>query len=331
MTAMTRERPVGLVLRRATRRAVQAMFVLLCVAVATFGLLRALPGDPAEIKVGPLPGFSPVQRAQFVEQVREQMGLNRAHPVQFAIWGAGVVRGDLGLTVDGQPVSQVISQRILSSVQLVAASIAFSVAASLLLALYATRSRFRIVPQAAESLATLVLVMPAFWIAFLLVALFAVRWRILPPSGYVPFSENPLEYLRRLALPCLTLSVGQIAVYFRYLYAGLQEARSSPFVTAARSKGISDRAVLYRHILPNALLPFVTVVGMFLGFLIGGTVIVEQVFGWPGLGHLLVLSVNRQDVNTLVAIVLITAIAYVTTSVVVDLTYTLLDPRTRRQ
>lgn len=315
---------------RAGYRVAQLVVVFAVVSCVTFAILHALPGDAAEIRAGPLPGLTPQQRAQVVERIRKQLGLDKSLPEQYGRWVWAFLRGDFGDTVTGQPVSQVLAQRATPTIELMVSSFLVSIILSVVLALLAYGARHRMIGQVADGIATLLLVFPAFWFAFLLVVAFAVQLKILPASGYVPFSENPVEHFRRLVLPCLSLSLGYTAIYFRYLYAGLQDARRSPFATAARAKGIPERAVAYRHVLPNAILPFVTVVGLFIGSLIGSTVIDEQIFGWPGLGQLLVLSVNARDVNTLVAIVMITSFVYATSSVVVDLAYNFLDPRMRR-
>ncbi len=173
-------------------------------------------------------------------------------------------------------------------------------------------------------------VVPSFWLGFLLVLWLAVKQPLFPASGYVTFSSSPGENIRHLILPALTLACPLTALFFRYLLAGLEEAALGAFVTAARSKGISERAIAYRHVLLNGMLPTITIIGMAAASLISSLVIVESVFSWPGLGSLLVESVTARDFNTLVAIVLLTAGAFVATSLVVDVVYWVVDPRTRR-
>jgi ABC-type dipeptide/oligopeptide/nickel transport system permease component len=173
-------------------------------------------------------------------------------------------------------------------------------------------------------------VIPSFWLGFLLVYLFAVKISVFPASGFVPLSQSASGNISHLVLPALTLAFPLTALFFRYLLAGLEEAEMGAFVVASRAKGISERAIAYRHVLPNGMLPTITIIGMATGSLLSSLVVVETVFSWPGLGSLLVQSVLERDFNTLVAIVLITAAAFVLTSIIVDLIYWFADPRTRR-
>jgi peptide/nickel transport system permease protein len=173
-------------------------------------------------------------------------------------------------------------------------------------------------------------VIPSFWLGFLVVYLFAVKTTSFPASGFVPLSQSMSGNLSHLFLPAFTLACPLTALFFRYLLAGLEEAEMGAYVVAARAKGISERAVAYRHVLPNGMLPTITIIGIATGSLLSSLVIVESVFSWPGLGSLLVQSVTDRDFNTVVAIVLLTAAAFVVTSIIVDLIYWFVDPRTRR-
>ncbi len=174
------------------------------------------------------------------------------------------------------------------------------------------------------------LVAPAFWIGLVLIVLFADQANWLPASGYVSLGTSLSQNLQHLVLPAVTLALPLTALFFRYLHSGLEDASSQPFAVAARARGLSERAIVYRHILPNGALPTITVVGLAIGSLMSSLVIVENVFSWPGMGSLLILSVNNSDYNTVVGIVLLTAATYVVVSAVVDVIYQIVDPRLRR-
>jgi peptide/nickel transport system permease protein len=317
-------------IRFVVSKAIQLVLVLLVISAITFFLLSALPGNAAEYRIGPLPNFTPQQRAAVITQLTNQLGLNRPLPVQFVIWLVHAVRGDFGSTIEGQPVSQLIGSRALASLELALAALVPSILAALVLAVSAFRTRMRWLRGLLQGLMSTLLVVPSFWLGFLLVLVFAVKVPWLPASGFVSLTSSPGQNITHLILPALTLACPLTALFFRYLLAGLEEAALGAFVTAARAKGITERAVAYRHVLPNGMLPTITVVGMAAASLLSSLVVVESVFSWPGLGSLLVQSVIQHDYNTLVAIVLITAAAFVVTSLVVDIIYWVTDPRTRR-
>ncbi|WP_432995504.1 ABC transporter permease [Dactylosporangium sp. CA-233914] len=311
-------------------RLLQLAVVLFFVSVLTFLLLAALPGNAAESRIGPLPNFTPQQREQVVAELSRQLGLDKPLPVQFWIWLSNAATGDFGLTIQGLSVRETVVSRLAATLQLGAVSVLAGVLGSVVVALFAFRTRFKTVRGLIQALVTILLVMPGFWLGLLLIIGLAAETSLFPASGYTPFTESPSLNLSHLVLPGLTLALPQMALYFRYLYAGLQDVADQPFITAARARGITERATVYRHILPNAILPTVTVIGLVVGSLMSGLVIVESVFSWPGLGSLLVQSVSRKDYNVVAAVVLLTAVAYVVVAFLVDVAYQFIDPRTRR-
>jgi ABC-type dipeptide/oligopeptide/nickel transport system permease component len=308
----------------------QFVLVLLAISAITFFLMSALPGNAALYRIGPLPSYTPSQRAALVKQLSAQLGLNKPLIVQYWIWLTHAVRGDFGLTIQGQKVTQLISPSVGASVELALAGLIPSIIASFLLALWAFRTKWRRAQAIVQGVMSSLFVIPSFWLGFLLVYLLAVKVTAFPASGYVPLSQSVGSNISHLVLPALTLAVPLTALFFRYLLAGLEEAEMGAFVVASRAKGISERAIAYRHVLPNGMLPTITIIGMATGSLLSSLVVVESVFSWPGLGSLLVQSVQERDFNTLVAIVLLTAAVFVLTSIIVDLIYWFADPRTRR-
>ena len=188
----------------------------------------------------------------------------------------------------------------------------------------------RVFSVVAGQLSTVGFVVPQFWLGILLVIFFAVLLGWLPASGYEPFRELPVEHLKRVAMPLLTLVIPTTAVFFQFMRQSLRESLTTQYVRTARAKGLGDSAVLYRHALPNALLPTLTVLGIQFGQLLGGVVVVERIFNWPGVGGLLIYSVERQDFNTLIACVMAIAAAYVVMSTLIEIAHRLIDPRIRR-
>jgi peptide/nickel transport system permease protein len=308
----------------------QLVLVMLAISAITFFLLSALPGNAALYRIGPLPSYTAAQRAALITKLSAQLGLNKPLIVQYGIWLVHALRGDFGLTTQGEPVTQLVGSSVWASVELAIAGLVPSIVVSFGLALWAFRTRWRKAQTVVQGAMSTLFVIPSFWLGFLLVYLFAVKTTSFPASGYVPMGQSLGDNLTHLVLPALTLACPLTALFFRYLLAGLEEAEAGAYVVAARAKGITERAVAYRHILPNGMLPTITIIGLATGSLLSSLVIVESVFSWPGLGSLLVQSVTQRDFNTLVAIVLLTAAAYVVTSTMVDLIYWFADPRTRR-
>ena len=308
----------------------QLVGVLLAVSLLTFLLLNALPGSAAEARIGPLPNFSPEERQELVDTLSRQLGLDKPLLWQYVIWLQHAVTGDFGLNYQGIEVSSVVSDRLMATVQLGVASLCISTLGAVAISLLSHRTRFRAIRGSIQGAVTLLLVMPPFWIGLLLVIVFAAELQWLPSAGYVPFGDDPVGNIKFLVLPAITLALPQLALFFRYLDAGLRDASTAAFITAARARGLTERSVDYRHVLPNAVLPTITVIGLVAGSLISGLVIVESVFSWPGLGLLLVESVKQKDYNTVAAIVLITAVTYVIVAFIVDVLYRIIDPRTRR-
>jgi len=309
----------------------QVGFVLVSVSIIIFLILNAMPGSVIDARIGPLPNFSPEERDRIVASLTKQLGLDKPLWYQYGLWLRQIIGGDFGFSFQGLKVSSLISARFGPTIELGILSVIFGVLGSFFVSLLAFRTRFRAVRGGIQGTMTVLLVMPAFWLGLLLVIVLAANLNVLPSGGFVPFGEDKVDHIRFLVLPVITLALPQMALYFRYLYSGLRDTENLQFVTASRARGISERAVVYRHILPNAVIPTITVIGLVVGSLISGLVIVEAVFSWPGLGSLLVTSIGAQDYSTVSAIVLITAILYVVTAFVVDVIYELVDPRTRRR
>jgi peptide/nickel transport system permease protein len=304
--------------------------VLLAVSAITFVIQSALPGDAAEVYVGKRDDLTSEQRAALVRQVRHQLGLDKPLPAQFGIWLWNAVHLDFGSQVGGGPVRPAVVQRILPSLELAIVTLLVSLPLAAWLAVASVRRGRRWLAPVADGISTVGFVMPQFWIGILLVIVFAVTLHWLPSGGYYSPHDDFRKHVERLVMPVVTLSVPTVALYYHFVRQSLREALASQYVRTARAKGLSESKVLYRHALPNALLPSLTVLGIQFGQLVGGVVIVERVFNWPGIGGLLLYSVDRADYNTLVACVMAIAASFVFVSTLVEIGYRVVDPRIRR-
>ncbi len=215
----------------------QLALVLLAVSALTFLLLNALPGSAADARIGPLPNFSPEERAQLTATFSKQLGLDRSLLYQYFIWVKDALSGNFGLTYQGLEVRDVVGARLGATIELGIASVVFSVVGSVVVSMLAFRSRFRVVRGGLQAFTTVLLVLPAFWLGLMLVIVFAAELGWLPSAGYVPVSDGFSEHLKVLILPTLTLALPQMALFFRYLNAGLRDTAGTPFVTASRARG----------------------------------------------------------------------------------------------
>ena len=304
--------------------------VLVAISAITYAIASALPGDTAEIRVGKRDDLTFEARNKLVEAERERLGLDQPLPVQFAIWLEKAVQGDFGIQEGGGPVGPAVIERIIPSLELALLTLVISLPLAALLALRSVRRGKRVFSVVAGQLSTVGFVMPQFWLGILLVIVLAVLLGWLPAGGYEPFREAPVEHVKRLIMPLLTLVIPTTALYFHFMRQSLRESLTTQYIRTARAKGLSETGVLYRHALPNALLPSLTVLGVQFGQLLGGVVVVERIFNWPGIGGLLIYSVERQDFNTLIACVLAIAAAYVIASTLIEISYRFVDPRIRR-
>ena len=309
---------------------VSLVAVLLAISVITYAIASALPGDAAEIRVGKRDDLTFQERQVLVDAERQRLGLDKPLPVQFEIWLTKAVQGDFGTQEGGGPVGPAVVERIVPSLELALLTLLVSLPLAALLAVRSVRHGKRVFSTVTGQLSTVGFVIPQFWLGILLVILFAVQLGWLPAGGYESFRDLPVEHIKRLIMPLITLVIPTTAVFFHFMRQSLRESLQTQYIRTARAKGLSESAVLYQHALPNALLPSLTVLGVQFGSLLGGVVIVERIFNWPGIGGLLVYSVERQDFNTLIACVMAIAAAYVVMSTLIEIGYRVVDPRIRR-
>ena len=277
-------------------------------------MIHLAPGDPVRIMLG-LEATS-----ESVARLTHQLGLDRPLPVQYLRWISGAVRGDLGQSIrTGRPVIVEISDRFMATALLALTGMSLAVAVGIIAGVTAGANRGTWVDRLVMILATIGVSTPSFWLGLLLILLFCVHLRWLPIASRV----SP----QALVLPATSLGVLAATVIARLTRANMVEVLSSDYIRTAEAKGLSGRVVLYKHALRNALIPVITIVGIQVASLLGGTFVIEQVFAWPGLGTLAVNAIRSRDFPLIQAIVLFVASSYVFVNLLVDVTYAVLDPR----
>lgn len=307
------------------RRVIGVLPVLVLASVALWGVVYAVPGSPANVLAGEF------ATADQIAAVEARLGLDRPVPVQYVAWLGNAVTGDLGdSALSGQSVTSLVDDSIAASAQLgilgLIVGLIIALPAGIVVALK-PRSPFAKLVFGYEALG---LAMPTFWLGILLILLFSRTLGWLPSlSSYVPIWSDPVEALRYIALPVLTLGLHVGAVTSRFVAAALRDTLPLDYVRTARSKGISERQVIRRHALPNALIPMVTVVGLQLGGFISGTVVVEVIFNYPGLGRLIANAITARDYALIQGSILFVVLIFIVVNLIVDLLYAWLDPRVR--
>ena len=297
--------------------------VMVVVALFVFLLLRLSPGDPAAVIAGDY------ATAEDVQKIREKLGLSEPIFVQFVTWLGSLIQGDLGTSIfSNKPVTELIAQRLEPTLMLALTTIIFSILVAVPLG---TIAAFR----AGSWIDRLVMLfsvggfsVPVFVLGYILIYYFSITWRVLPVQGYrSPFEDGMLPFIQHIILPTLTLSVIYIALLARMTRASVMEVLEEDYIRTARAKGLSEVKILMQHALRNAAVPIVTVIGIGIALLIGGVVVTESVYNIPGLGRLVLDAVLARDYPIIQGLILFFSLIYVLLNLIIDLTYTLFDPR----
>jgi peptide/nickel transport system permease protein len=301
------------------RRLAQLVPVAIGVTLVTFLLVRLLPGDPAVTILG--------TRAtpKLIAELHHQWGLDQSLPEQYWLFLQRLVHGDLGESLIYRvPVRDLLVERFPVTLWLLAYSTVLAMLIAVPLATIAARNKDGAVDQVVRAVPIVGLGMPAFWLGIMLILLLAAHWKIFPVSGY---GDGVVEHFYYLFLPALTVAIGTVPPLIRSLRSSLLGVLESDFITTARAKGLPERRVVIRHALRNGIMPMITVLGLNLGFLVGNTVVVEKVFALPGVGALIADGIFQRDFSIVQGVTLALAALVVLVNLVIDITYSLLDPR----
>ncbi len=304
------------------RRVGQASVVLLGVSVIVFMLMQLVPGDPVRIALGTR--FD----QETYDALRERSGLDRPLLVQYLSYLGNALTGDLGVSFrSGQPVTQSILERLPATLSLAGVSLLIALLVALPLGLLSATRSGKVSDYVATVLSQIGVSVPEFWMAILLILLFTSTLGWLPPSGYVSFGESPTGWLEHIVLPAVTVGVVSGSILTRFVRSAVLEAMSREHVRTATAKGLPGGLVLRRHVIRGALVPIVTITGVQLATLLGGVVVVEVIFAWPGIGRLTLDAVEARDYPVMQGAVLMFAAVFLAVNLVVDLLYAALDPR----
>jgi peptide/nickel transport system permease protein len=306
------------------RRLAGAVVVLALVSLMTFGLIWLVPGDPAAAFLDA--SATPEQ----VARLRTALGLDKPLPLQMLDWYDRVLRGDLGQSILlNRSVAAALVERLPVTLALAGLALAFAVFAGVAAGVVAAVNHNRWPDQAVMTAALFGLSVPDFWLGLVMILVFAVSLGWLPSGGFVAFGDSPLDWLRSVTLPALTLGLVQVGFIARMTRASMLETLGQDYVRTADAKGLSRFDIVLRHGLPNALIPILTVIGIVAGALLGGAVIIEQVFSIPGVGRLIVGAIAARDFPVMQGGLLFLAVVYLGVNLTVDILYAVVDPRVR--
>lgn len=298
------------------RRLLFSVFALVGVAFITFMAVFA-SGDPVALMLPP-----EANEAQ-IQEFRRMMGLDQPLPIQFLQFAGRALQGDFGRSLRHDvPAMSLVLERLPSTMLLAFTAVLMAASIGIPLGILAAAKRGSWIDDLVVTVSTLGLAAPTFWIGTMLIVLFAVEWKLLPPSGG--------ETWDRLILPSVTLALGFIAVLARFTRSGMLDVLSREYITTAKAKGLHGRVILFGHALRNTLIPIVTLLGLEMGQLLGGAVVTENVFAWPGIGRLVVSSVASRDVPMVVASVIVTSALFIIVNLIVDMLYSVINPTVRQ-
>jgi peptide/nickel transport system permease protein len=310
----------------ALQRILQTIPALLLVSIGLFLVIHLIPGDPALLMAGPNAS------EEELAAITHQFGLDKPLTLQYLTWLRNALTGDLGYSfINKYPVNKLIAQRVPATLELALTAAIIAVVISFPLGILAALRPGSAIDFATTLFSSLTFAVPGFWLALMFILLFSLKLGWLPPSGRPDLAEEPVAHLKSLIMPAVTLGLGMAATVARFLRSSMLEVLDQDYVRTARAKGLKERLVVGRHVLRNALIPVVTVMGLHTGDLLSGAIIVESVFAWPGVGRLTVQAIGWRDYSLLQADVLYIVMAFMVINLVTDLTYGIIDPRIHYQ
>jgi peptide/nickel transport system permease protein len=306
------------------RRAAISVVTLFLITLIVFTGVRMIPGDPARVMAGTDADEAGLQ------EIREKYGLNDPIPVQYFRWLGLALRGDLGESIrTREPVVKTVAVKLPITIQLACFSLIIAIGIAIPAGVFSAVRRNTVWDLLANAVSLCGVSIPSFWLGIMLILFLSVRLHLLPASGFVPFFQDPLQNLLRMLMPASVLGATLAAVLMRQTRNSMIEVMSANYIRTAYSKGLAERVVVFRHAIRNGLIPVVTILGLQMGALMGGAVVTEQIFVVPGFGRLIVEAVFTRDYPLVQGVVMITASAYVLINLLVDVSYSLLNPRIR--
>lgn len=309
------------------KRLLQIIPVIILTSILSFAIIYMAPGDPAEFY------RTPNMTEEDMEIIRNNMGLNQPVPVQYIKWVKNILKGDWGYSIHNKKaVTSQIAEKLPATLGIMGASILFSLAAAIPLGLLAGSKKDTVIDKIISTLNYIGISIPEFWFAILLILLFSLKLKLLPGSGMHTTGEDSiLDIVKHAIMPVLTLSVGKISIYVRYIRANVITQMEEEYVTTAIAKGTSKKRILFGHVMKNCLLPVITVVGMNMGSLVAGSYIVETVFGWPGLGIFGITAIRTRDYPLIMGTTMLSCIVLIMGNFIADICYHFADPRIKTE
>jgi len=294
------------------------------VSIITFGVFQILPGDPVRTMLGT--EADPTQ----IENLRSELGLNRPLYEQYTDWMKGLLTGELGKSIRfSMPVKDLLFDRLPVTMSLAGLALVIVLLISLPLGMFAARRQNKFSDMSLSTVTQVGMAIPSFWLGMILILYVGLQFSFFKISGYIPWTQSVAGALSTLVLPALTIAIPQIAINFRYVRTSILEQVQLDYVRTIRSKGMSEQNVMYKHVLKNSMIPILTVFGLIMAEVVAGTIIVEQVFSLPGVGQLLITAISNRDFPLVQGIVMYITVAVVMINFMVDILYSVLDPRIR--
>ncbi len=306
------------------RRIILLIITILLVSIITFGVFQILPGDPVRTMLGT--EADPTQ----IENLRSELGLDRPLYEQYVDWMKGLLTGQLGNSIRfSVPVKELLFDRLPVTMSLAGLTLIMVLIISLPLGMFAARRQNKLSDVSLSTVTQIGMAVPSFWLGMMLILYIGLQFSFFKISGYIPWTQSIAGALSTLILPALTIAIPQIAVNFRYVRTAILEQVQLDYVRTIRSKGMSEQNVMYKHVLKNSMIPILTVFGLIMAEVVAGTIIVEQVFSLPGIGQLLITAISNRDFPLVQGIVMYITVAVVMINFIVDVLYSVLDPRIR--
>ena len=306
------------------KRLLQMFIALVITSFFVFMIINLIPGDPAQIMAG-----TNATETQ-IEALRVKFGLDEPLLKRYFIWLRNVIEGDLGTSfVNGQPIIEMVRSRIFYTIELAVSATIISILISLPLGIYTGLHPKGVVDNIITAFSAIFFAIPGFYLGLLLIIVFALFISILPASGCIPFSSDPIGHIKCLILPSLTIALGMSAKIIRFLHSSIQDVMQQDFIVAAIARGDSRLRIIIHHILRNSLVPIITIIGLQMGDLLGGSLIIEQIFSWPGIGQLTIQAINWRDYTLLQTNVLYIVVMFMIVNLIVDVINGFVNPMTR--